>query len=177
MILNPFTLRDVRRIKPFVSILRVVSDEFVLDPYVFGALGLRETGMTFGRGYSPKGSIVGWGDNHNGYGPFQIDKRYHSAFINSSSAVFLPAQARYAAGLLASNRRRVHKHFPLLSDLLAVRAYLAAYNASFHSVKMALTDGKDPDSVTTGKDYSIWILRKSMQLRRAAPNLFSVTEV
>ena len=116
MILNPFTIRDLRRLEGFIDVLRTVGMEFSIGPFIFSGLLLRESGATYGGGYFPKGSIIGWGDNHNGFGPFQLDKRFHTPFINSPQSAFLPAQARYAAGILASNRLRLMRLFPLMSE-------------------------------------------------------------
>ena len=141
------------------------------DPFRFAALMLRESGGGQALGYFPKGEIDGWGDGGNAYGLFQIDKRFHAKFLASPEAKTAVGQAVYALGLLCSNRRliRVVCHVPDLAE----RAAYAAYNCGVGNVFAALRKGLDPDTYTTGHDYSTWIWKRAAALRQTAPDLFT----
>lgn len=175
MILNPFTARDLRRLRPWVSVIRTAADEFAIDRFVVAGLMLRESAAGWAKPYHPKGDPCGWGDHGYAFGLFQIDRRYHKAFIESTAARFPLGQARYACGLLAWNRRHIMRRVRGVDPDRLTRGMLAAYNAAFHKVRRALLEGRDPDEVTTGRDYSSWVIKKAHTLRRAQPALFEET--
>lgn len=141
------------------------------------ALLWRESWCTFAPPYAPKGDMVGWGDNNNGFGPFQIDRRYHADFIIKELGRYswalkfgLPyradRQGLYACGLLRQAREHIKQSSALAGDALE-RAVYASYNAGPARVLKAVqTMARAPmdqvlgaaiDSVTTGKDYSGYI--------------------
>lgn len=91
----------------------------------------------------PKGP-GGTGDNGNGLGLGQIDRRYHGAWA-ASAAWWEPAvNIDKAAEVFAAKVRR----FPGNID-----AAVAAYNASEERVATAIANGAHPQSVTTRKAY------------------------
>lgn len=134
------------------------------------------------------GSPVGWGDSRHGFGPFQIDRRYHSDFVikelgrHAWSLLFGPEytverQALYACNLLRDARSwfKLQAAISLTGDALE-RAIYASYNAGPASVAKALRNGQDPDSVTTGKNYSASIFAMAQRLSDPGyANLWSAT--
>ena len=68
-------------------------------------------------------------------------------------------------------RAYVAKGAEILADELDrfdgnMKAALAAYNAGSPRVSTALATGKDPDSVTSGKDYGSDVIRRSREIKQ-----------
>lgn len=94
----------------------------------------------------------GLGDNGNGCGIWQVDKRYHPDFVKSVNCATDHAEiARYAIEQVL---------IPYSKELGSMEQAIAAYNAGPESVKEAVAQRKDPDSVTTGKNYSVDVLAR-----------------
>lgn len=145
------------------------------------ALCYRESLCTFA--LDPPGSVVGWGDNGNAFGPFQVDKRYHADFIKAELGRYAWAvkegqrydaqnQANYACQVLRDARYWIKKNSGLSSDPLE-RATYAAYNAGPYSVVSATRTGAQNvpletrvDMPTTGKNYSASIFSMASILQR-----------
>lgn len=127
-----------------------------VDPFLLAAIVDRET--LGGEACRPRGAH-GVGDNGNGLGLGQIDKRFHAKFAEAEflgQALWADAAWNLlaAATLLRSNLDRFSG---------CTMQAVASYNASPARVKAAvaaLPEGHTPlqrlgavDSVTTGKDY------------------------
>lgn len=146
------------------------------------ALCWRESLCSFA--LDPKGSVLGWGDHGNAFGPFQVDKRYHADFIKAElgraawcEKENLPytaaGQAFYACDLLRANREWFKRSASSFSGDLLERATYAAYNAGVGAVrKSLLLNSNSPggsnlavDLPTTGKNYSasIWAVASVLQ--------------
>jgi len=91
------------------------------------------------------------GDNGNGIGIMQIDRRYHSGFTNRHAGSDHQANINYGAEFLSGLIRQ----FP--GDR---QAAVAAYNAGASRVRSARAAGLPPDAVTTGRDYSSDVLNR-----------------
>ena len=96
------------------------------------------------------------GDGGHGHGVFQYDDRSHAIPAGFDGDVRL--QAETAAAMLRG-----------LIDAFQgnVRAALDAYNAGAGAVRAALRVGRDPDSVTTGRDYGSDVLARMSYLQTA----------
>lgn len=91
------------------------------------------------------------GDNGNGIGIMQIDRRYHSDFTSSH----------------ANNDHRANIHYSskFLADLISkfggkLTPAVAAYNAGYSKVRNTVSAGIDPNLVTTGQNYVTDVLRR-----------------
>jgi soluble lytic murein transglycosylase-like protein len=109
------------------------------------AIASRESGM----GLSLDANWTG--DNGNGIGIMQIDRRYHAEFTGQTANNDHQSNITYGAEFLSGLIRQ----FP--SDR---NAAIAAYNAGAARVRRALKAGLPPDAVTTGRDYSSDVLRR-----------------
>ena len=91
------------------------------------------------------------GDNGNGIGIMQIDRRYHPDFTGRHANADHQANIHYGAQYLAGLIRQFS------GDLGSA---VAAYNAGPTRVRSALSSGLPADAVTTGRDYSADVLRR-----------------
>lgn len=120
------------------------------------AVGQYESGFGTLRGYTPLNDPTGWGDRGNAFGFFQLDKRFHNAFITSPDAQdpnqTVGAQANYAGGLLASNWAA----FSYIADPLAREQLMfITYNASLARVQALIQGGASiaaVDATTTPRN-------------------------
>ena len=166
-------MKDAQALAPYVMALKQAADEFAVDPYVLAAICLRESGAGWAPGYAPKGP-AGVGDNGHGFGLMQIDDRYHRDFVSSPDSHFPINQFRYAASILVQNKARLRQYPVLAYDpAMLDRSAIAAYNAGSGSVGHAVISGRDPDSVTTGRNYSEWVITKASDLREQSAEMFN----
>ncbi len=100
-------------------------------------------------------SADGTGDQGNGIGIMQIDRRYHPGFTGRHSPLDHQANIDYGAEYLAKLLRQFNGN--------TTRA-VAAYNAGPNKVRTAIYAGLPPDSVTTGGDYSRDIRQRKQQI-------------
>lgn len=115
---------------------------------------------------NPAGDPCGLGDNGNGYGLFQIDKRYHASFVGSADAKDPEKQAMYACGILNAAREWFKRSASSIKGYDLERAVYAAYNAGEHSVYVALMNRQDPDTHTTDHNYSKYIFDLASVLQK-----------
>jgi hypothetical protein len=96
------------------------------------------------------------GDGGHGHGMFQYDDRSHAIPAGFDHDVRL--QAETAAAMLRG-----------LIDAFqgAIRPALDGYNAGAGAVRAALKIGRDPDSVTTGRNYGSDVLERMSYLQLA----------
>lgn len=165
----------VERIEPYISAISSACAETGGDPFVLAGIGDRESWFGSAPGYfvAPgKPRWDGWGDRGYAYGLFQVDRRFHKAWCAASPHP-PQVQAGYALRVLGEGRRFIAHLMPDLpaADLLC--AAVAAYNAGPGRVFHALQERRPVDSVTTGGDYSLDVLRRAEALRSEAPGLFS----
>lgn len=132
----------------FHEAIMTASRKYNLAPEVLFGILKQESGGRV--------NITGY-DGH-GQGPWQIDDRFHAAFLRgNSNGRDINSATDYAAKLLRSN-----------IDALGgdVWAGVAAYNAGVGGVQSALRAGRSPDSATTGNNYSATIRRNAEEFRR-----------
>lgn len=101
---------------------------------------------------------AGLGDHGHGHGEMQIDDRSHKSFCASGQWRDLAVSLAYvhtnviipAFNYLGENAwEKLHEDYAEM-----FWATIAAYNCGPEKVRKALEAGADPDSVTTGRDYS-----------------------
>jgi hypothetical protein len=163
----------LERVRPYWHLLEKAGEAFDVDPFFLAAIMDRETLC----GFSPaldKPGPGGRGDGGHGHGLFQIDDRFHAAFMAKRMPDGTPAwadaweAARYAAHFLASLLR-------IFEGSEACAA--AAYNAGPDRVKACVKELTRPwmqhalclavDPLTTGRDYASDVLRRKESLLKA----------
>lgn len=138
-------LNEYRRSVASWPFIADVEATYRLPRCLLVAVGSRETNMT---------NEVG--DGGHGYGVWQYDDRSHT--IPAGFDADVHQQATVAASMLRG-----------LIDYFAgnVKAACCAYNAGAAAVRSALSAGRDPDSVTTGRDYGSDVLARMAYLQGA----------
>jgi hypothetical protein len=175
---------DLELVIPHRRLLGEVCDLCGEDPFILSAIGMRESRFGWAAPYWPKGAPDGWGDGAtkenpklgHGYGYFQIDRRWHRAFLNRVDRADPHQQAIYACGILRDNRAWFRRNPAIRTDDpdQLQRMTVSAYNCGCGNVHLSVVEGKDPDARTTGRDYSAWVLSFAADLRQLAPELFAL---
>lgn len=94
------------------------------------------------------------GDNGNGIGIMQIDKRYHPEFVSANENSDHEANIDYGARFLSGLIDRFNGN---------ITQAVSAYNAGEGNVRRAMGTALHPDRFTTGGNYSTDVLaRKKM---------------
>jgi hypothetical protein len=167
--------------RPYQPMVYQVTREEGWNYFRFAGIGFRES--QFGALLYPPNDPCGRGDDPDGpQGPipgygcglFQIDRRYHLPFINSPAFKSPAEQARYAIGVLKSNREWFQAHGWLgeTDDTIKARMVYAAYNCGVVNVRKAILatpSDPNPDLFTTGNDYSAWVLAAADLLANLMP--------
>jgi hypothetical protein len=182
---DTITPLELTRLLPYVEVIRGTVHALgcrVITPWLLAAIGFRESHFGFARKYAPQGSPFGLGDNGHGYGFWQLDDRWNLQRIArvkkareaDGDEAALKLMAREALYVLIEKYSYMideRRPRPLKGDD-ARRAMIAAYNAGQGPVYSRAQVGQDPDSCTTGGNYSAWVLAKEEALKQSAPDLF-----
>ncbi|XP_073446633.1 lysozyme g-like [Dendrobates tinctorius] len=139
---------DLGRMKKYKETIQLVSAETGIDGAIIAGIISRE---------SRAGNILDsrkYGDHGNAFGLMQIDIRYHTPHGDwkSENPRDWNNKVHILQGteILASMFTAIDKKFPGFTKEEKMKGALAAYNAGPGNV----TNLHDPDSRTTGKDYS-----------------------
>lgn len=153
--------------RPLAEYLLCAADAHHVSPFVFAAICDRES--RFGKVLDKDGT----GDHGHGRGLCQIDDRAHGDWVRvhqwRDPLTNLGKGAAVLAEAIAFFSLRVNRQGdprPLAGEAL-MSAALAAYNAGCGRVLAALKANCPADSVTTGRDYSAWVLRRAAEFERA----------
>lgn len=153
--------RDLPRIKTLTNQFLTAAARFGIPAPLLAAATSRES-----RG----GAVLdsqGWGDNGNGFGILQVDKRAHKILgIESPTS---QTHIEQATGILAANIDAVEAAHPDWDDVYILKGAVAAYNFGAGNVKTI--NGMDIGS--TGNDYSSDVIaRAKYYLRHAELPMF-----
>ncbi|MCE9672294.1 transglycosylase SLT domain-containing protein [Myxococcus stipitatus] len=135
---------DAARLKKYASEFEAAGKKYGLPPALLAAIASRES-----RGGAALDSR-GLGDNGNGFGLMQVDKRYHKPEGGPYSAGHIDQAAGILKGFL-NDVKKAHPDWPPEQQL---RGAVAAYNAGPKNVRTL----QNMDVGTTGNDYSndVW---------------------
>lgn len=149
-------LDEIER-RGYESMIKAAAADFGFQPSLIGGIGSRES--FWGLILNPPGP-GGTGDNGHGRGLMQIDDRAFPDWIATGQWRQPEKNIRFGCKVLADNRRFFESRLAGSGDLF-VRATVASYNAGPGNVIKAIRDGDDPDSRTTGRDYSRDVLDRA----------------
>lgn len=153
-------LPHVKRAEAYRAAIEAEARKNELPAAVIAGVGSRESG--WGIYLTPRGP-AGTGDSGHGHGLMQIDDRYHE-FARSGEWQNATANIAYGAELLRQYIDRMEDYSR--GGLMQLRAGLAAYNGGPGDVRRALRFGRDPDTETTGGDYSRDVLSRAGYFQR-----------
>jgi hypothetical protein len=127
---------------------------------LFGAAVMdRESQGATSAGYAPKGEWNGTGDGGHAVTPWQIDVRYHAAYLAKTGRT-RASDSIYAFGILARGYAAATSAGAQLEEALQLAA--AAYNAGHKPLDAWLASGAldAADALTTGHNYGADVLRR-----------------
>lgn len=142
--------------KPFAGFILASARKWRLDPWKLAGVLARESG--FGAYLQPP-TPAGKGDNGHGHGLAQIDDRTWGAWLASRDWTDAATNIDKGAEILSTELARFGGDYSKA---------LAAYNAGPANVRRAVSQGKHPDTVTTGKDYSSNVLDRARVFQQKA---------
>ncbi|XP_053563665.1 lysozyme g [Bombina bombina] len=140
---------DLRNLNRYKSKILTVARRYRVDPALLGGITSRETR---GGGYHHNG----WGDNGNGFGLMQVDKRYHQLCGSWDSEEHL----NQATGILIYMMESIDKKFPHWNSQQRLKGALAAYNAGPNKVV-----DENIDKHTTGQDYANDVIARAQYFK------------
>jgi SH3-like domain-containing protein len=140
---------DLGRIKAIADRFVTAASKFGVPAAVLAAIASRE---------SRCGAVLdsqGLGDNGNGFGIMQVDKRFHDLKGTSNPASL--GHLEQATGIFAQNLEDVQKNHPDWEDPYILKGAAVAYNAGVKTVQTK--DGMDIG--TTGNDYGSDVMARA----------------
>lgn len=166
----------------YIEYILECSKTHDLEPELVMAIGSRESG--WGYFLNPSRDPTGTGDKHPrknktrfrndslppdgggfGRGLMQIDFDAHE-FARSENWKDPKKNICYGCSVLRSFSNYIKRTFPNMSEHDQFRASIASYNCGPGNVAKAINKRLDPDSYTTGKDYSKDVLERMYWFHR-----------
>ncbi|XP_036424753.1 lysozyme g-like [Colossoma macropomum] len=142
---------DLRRMDQYKSIITKVGNAKQMDPAVIAGIISRE---------SRAGAVLvnGWGDNGNGFGLMQVDKRYHTprGAWNSEEHITQGTE------ILIDSIKAIQRKFPNWPKEHQFKGGISAYNAGVGNVQTY----EGMDIGTTGNDYSNDVVARAQWFKR-----------
>jgi len=168
--------KDSLRIQPYLADITAAAIAQGVRPSVLAGVCSRETWFGWAPGYTPRGTHLGFGDNGEGFGLFQADRKTKAREIIGGDLDLPRGQADLAAKELAGNYRLLGLLFPQMPHAMLEQAMCSAYNAWLGKVAGQIAAGRNPDEVTTpgpsGRgDYGSDVLQRADRLLRDIPAL------
>ncbi len=141
---------DRSRLLPYKEELASAAQRYGVPPAVLAAIASRES-----RGGAALDSN-GLGDNGNGFGLMQVDKRYHTP----AGGPYSQAHINQAASILRDYLDQVRTKHPSWPPEQQLRGAITAYNSGVSNVQTI----EGMDRGTTGNDYSNDVWARAMRL-------------
>jgi soluble lytic murein transglycosylase-like protein len=151
------------RARPYADVILRVSRETGVPAHLLYAIGDRESrwGTALDSG--------GRGDNGNGHGIMQIDKRYHGAWIAQDKWRDPYENVKYGAKVLLDSLNYMSRKG--LKGVTRDFAAVAAYNKGASGVYQNVVAGRSADTGTTGNDYASDVIARANQIVSAIRGL------
>ncbi|XP_067853408.1 lysozyme g-like 1 isoform X2 [Heptranchias perlo] len=141
---------DLQRVNKYETSINRVACANQIDPTIIKAIMSRET-----RGGNTL--VNGWGDNGNGFGLMQVDKRYHEPVGTWNSEEHLTQGTRILTDMIKS----IEKKFPTWTKEQQLKGGISAYNAGPSNVQTYAR----MDIGTTGNDYANDVVARAQWLK------------
>lgn len=141
---------------PFCSFFLASGQTDNWPAELLAAICWRES--AFGTALKPP-NPEGTGDSGHGRGLMQIDDRSWGAWLQLRNGLGVPLWQVPKENVAKGSAILTAARLALAAG--GLRAQVAAYNAGAGNIRKALTRGVDPDTVTTGGNYSSWVVDKA----------------
>ncbi|NXX90860.1 LYG protein, partial [Centropus bengalensis] len=131
--------RDLQAMNQYETLIKKVGEKLCIEPALIAGIISRE---------SHAGKVLrnGWGDNGNGFGLMQVDKRSHRPKGQWNSEAHLTQ----GTSILIEMIKRIQKKFPHWTKDEQLKGGISAYNAGDRNVRTY----ERMDIGTTNDDYS-----------------------
>ncbi|HLL01725.1 MAG TPA: peptidoglycan-binding protein [Myxococcaceae bacterium] len=141
---------DRARLLPYKEEFAIAAQRYGVPPAVLAAIASRESrgGAALDRN--------GLGDNGNGFGLMQVDKRYHTP----AGGPYSQGHINQAASILSDYLGQVRANHPSWPPEQQMRGAITAYNSGVSNVRTI----EGMDRGTTGNDYSNDVWARAMRL-------------
>ncbi|MEW5847769.1 MAG: LysM peptidoglycan-binding domain-containing protein [Myxococcota bacterium] len=142
---------DESRLQRYREDFQAAGRRHNIDPSILAAIASRESrgGAALDR--------RGLGDNGNGFGLMQVDKRFH----RPAGGPYSRAHIEQAAGILAGFRDQIARERPNWTPQQVMKAAISAYNTGNDRWR----DPNNTDSTTTGRDYANDVIARARYFR------------
>ncbi len=138
---------DLQRVLALKGIFVLSGQAFDVPPPLLAAIASRESRC--GNVLAPDGT----GDNGNGFGIMQVDKRFHNVVGRPRSQ----EHVNQACRILVDFLRQVQSKHPSWADADVLKGGLVAYNSGMRNVQTIAR----MDSGTTGNDYGSDVIARA----------------
>ncbi|KAM9173347.1 lysozyme g-like protein 2 [Pangshura tecta] len=143
--------RDLHTMNNYKTIIKNAGRNTCVDPAVIAGIISRE---------SHAGKVLkdGWGDDGNGFGLMQVDKRSYKLFGQWNSE----AHVLQGTGILVNMIKGIQKKFPRWTKEQQLKGGISAYNAGLPSVQAY----DKTDIGTSGNDYANDVIARAKFYKR-----------
>ncbi|NXU56966.1 LYG protein, partial [Turnix velox] len=142
---------DLQAMNKYKALIKKAGEKWCVEPAVIAGIISRE---------SHAGKVLknGWGDNGNGFGLMQVDKRSHRPVGKWNSE----AHIMQGTGILVSMIKTIQRKFPHWTKDQQLKGGISAYNAGTGNVQSY----DRMDIGTTHNDYSNDVVIRAQYFKR-----------
>ncbi|NXY74489.1 LYG protein, partial [Glareola pratincola] len=142
---------DLKAMNQYKTLIKKVGEKLCVEPAVIAGIISRE---------SHAGKVLkgGWGDNGNGFGLMQVDKRSHKPVGTWNSEAHL----MQGTNILISMIKTIKKKFPSWTKDQQLKGGISAYNAGTGNVRSY----DKMDIGTTHDDYSNDVVARAQYYKK-----------
>ncbi|NXT29379.1 LYG protein, partial [Syrrhaptes paradoxus] len=143
--------KDLKNMEKYKAKITKVGNSKCVDPAVIAGIISRE---------SHAGTVLkdGWGDNRNGFGLMQVDKRYHKIVGSWDSEEHLAQGTEILCGMI----KKIQKKFPTWTKEQQLKGGISAYNAGDKNVQSY----DEMDIGTSHDDYANDVVARAQFYKR-----------
>ncbi|XP_010280989.1 PREDICTED: lysozyme g-like [Phaethon lepturus] len=143
--------RDLRAMDQYKTLIKKVGEKLCIEPALIAGIISRE---------SHAGKILknGWGDNGNGFGLMQVDKKSHTPIGKWNSETHLTQ----GTNILITMINRIKKRFPHWTRDQQLKGGVSAYNVGDRNVQSY----DRMDIGTTHNDYSHDVVARAQYYKK-----------
>ncbi|XP_009964189.1 lysozyme g-like protein 2 [Tyto alba] len=143
--------RDLRAMNQYKTLIKKVGENLCIEPAVIAGIISRES-------HAGKALKNGWGDNGNGFGLMQVDKKSHTPRGQWNSETHLIQ----GTNILISMTKTIQRNFPRWTKDQQLKGGIAAYNFGTSNVRSY----DRMDIGTTHNDYSSDVVARAKYYKK-----------